>query len=81
MQLVGNASGATVGFMFNAQTGPRYLKGMYIAMSLLCLSVVITVCQAMALKRLNRINASKVAAGAPDQPELGSDNPHFVYML
>lgn len=81
MQLVGNSSGAAIGFIFNAQSAPRYSKGIYIAMSFSILSVLITAGQAFALKRINAKRAALIAAGAPDEPEKGSDNVHFKYML
>lgn len=81
MQLVGNSSGACIGFIFSAQTAPRYARGIYIAMGFSVLSIVVTIGQALALKRINAKRAALVAAGAPDEPEKGSDNAHFRYML
>ncbi|ORY78469.1 major facilitator superfamily domain-containing protein [Leucosporidium creatinivorum] len=81
MQLVGNSSGAAIGFIYNAKEAPRYNKGLWIAFSLSILSIIITALHAFALRRINARRAELVAAGAADQQELGSDNPHFKFML
>ncbi|KAK4704174.1 hypothetical protein P7C70_g2033, partial [Phenoliferia sp. Uapishka_3] len=58
-----------------------YAMRLWISVALTLLSMVITTFHALALKRINRHRAALVAAGAPDQPELGDDNPHFVFYL
>ncbi|KAM0755613.1 MFS general substrate transporter [Meredithblackwellia eburnea MCA 4105] len=81
MQLVGNSSGACIGYIYNAQSAPGYHKGLWISVGLTALSMVITATQAMALKRINEKRRVLVAQGAEDQPELGDENPHFVFYL
>lgn len=70
MQLIGNSSGAAIGYIFNAQSAPGYQKGLWISVGLTALSMVVTTLHALALKRINRQRAEAVAAGAPNQPEL-----------
>lgn len=81
MQLVGNSSGAAIGFIYKSQDAPDYTTGLWIAFSLSLLSIIITTLHAFALRRINARRAELVAAGAADEPERGSDNPHFRYML
>lgn len=79
MQLIGNSSGAAIGYIF--MDSPRYAKGFGLA-SGLCVIGMGSV--TLLMWYYNRENAKKralVEAGAPDQPELGNDNPHFMYYI
>lgn len=40
MQMIGNCAGAAVGFIFSAQTAPRYYQGLYVAMG----ALIIVIC-------------------------------------
>ncbi|KAL7010407.1 High-affinity nicotinic acid transporter [Cystobasidiomycetes sp. EMM_F5] len=79
MQLVGNSSGAAIGFIY--MDGPRYAKGFGIAIAVHSVAMMSI---GFMLWYYNWRNAQKraaVAAGAKDQPELGDKNPHYLYML
>ncbi|WWC65480.1 uncharacterized protein I303_108098 [Kwoniella dejecticola CBS 10117] len=81
MQLIGNCAGAAIGYIFNAQSAPRYFKGLYVAVGATVLSIIITVVQALLIKRENERRAKIVRDGAQDLPELGDDNVHWTYLL
>lgn len=40
IQLVGNSAGAAIGFIFKAQTAPRYFEGIYFAIGMTLMSMV-----------------------------------------
>lgn len=82
MQFVGNSSGAAIGFIFSAQTAPRYDQGFWVSFGLTVLSMIITTAHAFALRRINAKRAALIEAGGQvDRPELGDDNVFFVYFL
>ncbi|KAL7418642.1 High-affinity nicotinic acid transporter [Cryptotrichosporon argae] len=77
VQLVGNSSGATVGFVFTTQTAPRYFKGLYFDIGMTALSIICTSVNLYLIKRINQRKQAAVDDGAANQPELGDKNPHF----
>ena len=79
--LAGNCAGAAVGFIFNAQTSPRYFKGLYVAMGAMIITMILTTIQSLLIKRENARRRELVLAGAPDEPEKGDDNVHWQYWL
>ena len=79
VQLVGNASGAVIGFIFTTESGPRYMMGMYTALGLTVMSMCCAILLTVMLRRENARRRELVAQGAADQPELGDMNPHFMY--
>ncbi|RSH95815.1 hypothetical protein EHS25_000908 [Saitozyma podzolica] len=81
MQLLGNCAGAAIGYIFNAQTSPRYFKGLWVAVGMTLLSIVLTIMQAMLIRRDNARRATLVAEGAEDLPEQGDDNVHWRYLI
>lgn len=81
VQLVGNSAGAAIGFIFTAQSAPRYFKGLYFAVGMTVMSMALTTAMSILLRRENREKSRLVAEGAPDQPELGDRNPHFLYFV
>ena len=81
MQMVGNCAGAAIGFIFNAQTAPRYYKGLYTAVGATCMVCILVTIEALLIRRENKRRAEAVAAGAEDCKELGDENPHWVYWL
>ncbi|KAF1990633.1 MFS general substrate transporter [Aulographum hederae CBS 113979] len=81
VQLVGNSAGAAIGFIFKAQDAPRYIMGMWFALGMICLSIICTLVLAFFLRRGNAVKRRLIAEGAPDQPELGDRNPHFLYHI
>jgi hypothetical protein len=54
---------------------------MYIAIGLTALGIALTVLQLVVYKRINKKREKLVAEGAPDMPELGDANPHFMYWI
>ncbi|WRT68164.1 uncharacterized protein IL334_005139 [Kwoniella shivajii] len=81
MQLIGNCAGAAIGYIFNAQTSPRYFKGLYVALGATILSMLLTAFQALMIKKENARREKLVNEGAEDRPELGDDNVHWTYYL
>lgn len=79
MQVIGNVSGAIIGFIFTTQSGPRYMMGMGTALGLITLSFCLSVFLSFMLMRENKRREKLVAEGAEDQPHLGDRNPHFRY--
>ncbi len=80
-----NTAGVAVGQIFTADSSPRYLKGMYVAMglaavalgSIISLMVGFTVVNRRRAERLQK--AEEAGSPLPNQPELGDYNPHFKY--
>lgn len=81
IQLVGNSSGAAIGFIFKAQDAPRYFFGLHFAIGMTVMSMSLTVIVAFFIVQGNKKKRQLIAEGAPDQPELGDRNPHFLYYL
>jgi MFS family permease len=81
VQLVGNSAGAAIGFIFKAQQAPRYFDGLYFAVGMTCMSIVLTATMSFFLRKENAKKRRLIAEGAPDQPELGDRNPHFLYYV
>ncbi|RFU30936.1 hypothetical protein B7463_g5423, partial [Scytalidium lignicola] len=79
VQLVGNSAGAAIGFIFKAQSAPRYFEGLYFAVGMTIMSMTLTVIMSYFLRLGNKEKRRLIAEGAPDQPELGDRNPHFFY--
>ena len=79
VQLVGNASGAVIGFIFTSESAPRYLTGMYTALALTVMSMGCAVVLSLHLRRENKKRIELIAQGAEDRPQLGDQNPHFMY--
>lgn len=81
MQLVGNSAGAAIGFIFTAQSAPRYFMGLYFALGMTVMSMVLTIIMRVLLQRANKEKRRLIAEGAPDQPGLGDRNPHFIFYV
>ncbi|XXH04237.1 hypothetical protein Hte_010651 [Hypoxylon texense] len=81
IQVIGNVAGAVIGFIFTTQSSPRYLQGMWFAFGISLVSVCCTLFLRFMLARENAKKKEAIAQGAPDQPELGDRNPHFLYYL
>ncbi|KAI1778465.1 major facilitator superfamily domain-containing protein [Hypoxylon cercidicola] len=81
VQVVGNVAGAVIGFIFTTQSAPRYMKGMWFAFAFTLVSIVCTLFLRFMLLRENAKKREAIAQGAPDQPELGDRNPHFLYYV
>ncbi|KAK8864132.1 hypothetical protein IAR55_001378 [Kwoniella newhampshirensis] len=81
IQFIGNSSGACVGFIFTQQSAPRYKKGLYYDIAMTAMSIILTFALWYIAKTRNAKKRELVAAGAPDQPELGDANPHYTYFL
>ncbi|KAF2100183.1 MFS general substrate transporter [Rhizodiscina lignyota] len=79
VQLVGNSAGAAIGFIFTVQSAPRYLEGFYFAIGMTCMSLILTAGLSFYLRKANTKRRARIAAGAPDRPELKDKNPHFLY--
>ncbi|KAE8445629.1 hypothetical protein EG329_013263 [Mollisiaceae sp. DMI_Dod_QoI] len=79
MQLVGNSAGAAIGFIFTAQSAPRYFEGLYFALGMTIMSMTCTALTTIILRREIKVKERLIAEGVPDQPELGDRNPHFVF--
>ena len=83
---------SSIGSIFLRTLAPRYYRSMYISMGLTAVGILaagvlvrrkrghgaFANLQALHWRRQNRIHQQLVAEGAPDQPELGDNNPHFV---
>jgi MFS family permease len=81
IQLVGNSAGAAIGFIFKAQTAPRYLEGIHFAIGMTLMSIVLTAINAYIVILTNRRKRVLIAEGAPDEPALMDQNPHFLLYL
>ncbi|WVQ84260.1 hypothetical protein IAT38_006412 [Cryptococcus sp. DSM 104549] len=81
IQLVGNSSGACVGFIFTTQTAPRYHQGLYFVIAMTIMSIILTGVLDWIAWSQNKKKRAAVAAGAPNQPELGDKNPHYEYYM
>lgn len=81
VQVVGNVAGAVIGFIFTTGSAPRYLKGMWFAFGITLVSICCTLFLRFMLIRENAKKIEAIAQGAPDQPELGDRNPHFLYYI
>jgi len=79
IQLVGNSAGAAIGFIFTAQSAPRYFEGLYFAIGMTILSIILTAVTSFFLRLGNREKRRLIDEGALDQPKLGDRNPHFFY--
>ncbi|KAF2112236.1 major facilitator superfamily domain-containing protein [Lophiotrema nucula] len=81
IQLVGNSAGAAIGFIFKAQTAPRYLEGMHFAIGMTLMSMVLTGLNLWFVVQGNKKKRKAIAEGAVDAPKLGDRNPHFLLYL
>ncbi|KAK5115895.1 hypothetical protein LTR62_000351 [Meristemomyces frigidus] len=81
VQLVGNSAGAAIGFIFKAQTAPRYLEGIDFAIGMTVMAICLTAVNAWVVIISNRRKREQIAQGALDQPELGDRNPHFLFYV
>ena len=81
IQLVGNSAGAAIGFIFKAQDAPRYIEGMHFAIGMTVMSMALTAILWFFLRLGNKKKQESIANGAPDQPELGDRNSHFLYYV
>ncbi|KAF8857021.1 MFS general substrate transporter [Acephala macrosclerotiorum] len=81
MQLVGNSAGAAIGFIFKAQDAPRYFEGCWFALGMTIMSITCTAITTIGVRRENKVKLKLIEEGAPDQPELGDRNPHFLYYV
>lgn len=84
---IGNLAGVAVGQIFTADTSPRYIPGLSVALGLACFALVI-VCVLMAsFTWVNRKRAAILLAaeqaGSPIEPnpDLGDYDLHFRYSL
>ncbi|RDW89671.1 MFS general substrate transporter-52 [Coleophoma cylindrospora] len=78
-QLVGNSAGAAIGFIFTTQSAPRYFEGLYFGLGMTIMSICLTLFTTFMLRRANKEKLRLIAEGAPEQPELGDLNPHFLF--
>lgn len=82
-----NTSGAAVGQIFSAQTAPRYLQGLTIAMSLAIFAQLIVCALMVGMNRVNRNRAARIAQAEQEgnpllsKPEDGDYDVHFKYCL
>lgn len=81
MQLVGNSAGAAIGFIFTAESAPRYFEGLWFALGMTIMSMVLTVGMSVGLRWENREKRRLIAEGGVDRPELGDRNPWFLYYV
>ncbi|ORY35062.1 major facilitator superfamily domain-containing protein [Naematelia encephala] len=81
IQLVGNSSGACIGFIFTAQTAPYYHKGLYFDIGMTCMSLCCTLYMINYYRLANKKKRAAVEAGASDDRDLGDKNPHYAYYL
>ncbi|WWD08279.1 hypothetical protein V865_006390 [Kwoniella europaea PYCC6329] len=79
--LVGNSSGACIGFIFTAQTKPRYLQGLHFDIGMTLMAMVGVILQSFYCRYLNKKKREAIAAGAPNDPSLGDKNPHYMFFL
>lgn len=79
MQLIGNSSGAAIGYIFMDQ--PSYTKGFSIASGVTFFSMCMVVVLMIHYKRMNRKRQALIDAGAVNDPSLGDKNPHFLFLL
>ncbi|KAK5094662.1 hypothetical protein LTS08_008518 [Lithohypha guttulata] len=84
---LGNTAGVAVGQIFTAQTGPRYIRGLSIALGLACLAACIVTTMMVTMTVVNRKRAAKILAaeqaGTPivPDPSLGDYDVHFKYSI
>lgn len=81
IQCVGNIAGAVIGFIFTSESAPRYLEGMWFSLGVSIMSMGCLFLLRFVLKRENKKKRELIAQGAPDEPELGDRNPHFLYYI
>ncbi|KAK0435180.1 major facilitator superfamily domain-containing protein [Armillaria borealis] len=81
MQFVGNSAGAAIGEIFDTRLKPYYHRSYYISIGLTALSMILTGLMMLYLHLANKKKAAAVAAGAPNEPHLGDENPHFTFFL
>lgn len=79
MQLIGNSSGAAIGYIY--MDAPSYTKGFSISSAVTFFSMCIVVLLMWHYKRQNAKRTALIESGAPNQPELGDKNPHFLFLL
>ncbi|WWC65504.1 uncharacterized protein I303_108122 [Kwoniella dejecticola CBS 10117] len=78
---IGNIAGAVVPLVFTAQTKPRYLKGIYFVLGMTVMSLLCTTALLIGTIQKNKKKAEQIAAGAPDNYDLGDKNPHYPLFL
>lgn len=84
---IGNTAGVAVGQIFTAQTGPRYIKGLSIALGLACLAACIVTAMMLTMLHVNRKRAARILAAEqagtplPSDPTLGDYDVHFRYSI
>lgn len=76
-----DCAGAAIGYIYSADTAPRYTKGLWVSVGLTVLSMVITINHAYALKKINKVRRANIAAGVESDSSMGNDSPTFVYYL
>ncbi|EMC95878.1 hypothetical protein BAUCODRAFT_109550 [Baudoinia panamericana UAMH 10762] len=81
IQLVGNSAGAAIGFIFKAQTAPRYFEGMHFAIGMTIMSICLIGVNLCIVIAGNKRKRREIAEGAVDEPALMDQNPHFLYYL
>jgi hypothetical protein len=54
---------------------------MHFAIGMTVMSIVLTAVNASFLHLANKQKRKQIAEGAPDRPELGDRNPHFLYYI
>ncbi|KAL1861093.1 hypothetical protein Plec18170_001608 [Paecilomyces lecythidis] len=84
---LGNTAGVAVGQIFTAQSSPRYIPGLSIALGLACFAFVDVLAIMASFTWVNRKRAAKIrsaeAAGTPIEPnpDLGDYDVHFQYSI
>lgn len=84
---LGNTAGVAVGQIFTAQSAPRYIQGLSIALGLAVLALCIVIGLMVSMTVVNRKRAAKIQAaeqaGEPIelQPDLGDYDVHFKYSI
>jgi hypothetical protein len=87
MLCLGNTAGVAVGQIFTAQSAPRYIPGLSIAMGLAAFAGAIVVTLMISFTIINRRREAKLLAaeqaGTPIEPnlDLGDYCPHFRYSI
>lgn len=84
---IGNTAGVAVGQIFTAPTGPRYIRGLSIALGLACFAACIVVTMMTTMIIVNRKRAARILAaeqaGTPlvSDPTLGDYDVYFKYSI
>ena len=82
-----NSSGAAVGQIFSAQTAPRYIQGLAVALGLAVLALSMVGCLMAGMTIVNRKRAERIAKAEQEgnpltsRPEEGDYDVFFKYSI